>query len=210
MFAAWYQLGMLAEAGWPRKSGFLIKRETVSAFVADVIAKGLCDSGMAVGVFDESLACSLVHEVFSERHAWDEEFHEFLRERHVSGRESLVNEFGSGQLPSTVMVPADLLRSDVYQSLIAFDLVAAVWHGVTSRAAALELLNETASRNRNTSPAMIAAGLEVDVDALPASAEDYYSNIKPIVGLYEEQRRSLPDAPEGLLMLARSPRTDGP
>ena len=207
MFAAWYQLGLLAEMGWPRKQG-LMRREVVSALAADTAATGLLHMGMAAGAFDVPLACSLVRELFSrDSHTPWSEVHETLREQYTQGREPLVDTFGSeGDDPSQVMVAADLLRDNLYQSVLAFDFAAAAWHGVTDRDDALVLLNGKVASHSETAREMVAAGLEMDTGALPSSAEDYCSALVDLVRRYEAERRPLPEPPSDLLALAYSVR----
>ena len=206
MFAPWYQLGMLAEMGWPRKHGLIMRREVVSALAADTAATGLLHMGMAAGVYDVPLACSLVRELFSgdSPSPWNVT-HEKLCEQYAKGPDSLMEVFGDERGdPFQVMVPADLLRENTYQLVLAFDFAAAVWHGITDRVQAVALLNAKATDHLDTAPRMVAAGLEMDTDALPASAEDYYSMLADSVRQYEEARRPLPDPPADLLALAYS------
>ena len=198
MFSSWHFVTMLSSAGWPRRAG-LLRREVVDSMVADTLAKGLLDAGMAIGAFDIRLACALVAQLF-DRQEWGADFDELLRSKHIEGRDQLIN-YGE-------TVPLSLIESNEFQSILAFDFVAAVWHGIRNPNDVAHALNELASQNRQTARRAIAAGMDVDPAALPDSAQGYFDLATGYIEAYEEARGPIPDAPVLLVDLAESVRGD--
>ena len=198
VFSSWHFVTLLSLAGWPRKVG-LLRRKVVNSQVADTLAKGLLDAGMAIGAFDIRLACALVAQLF-DRQEWEPDFDEILRSKYVKGRDQLLN-YGE-------TVPMSLIESSEFQSILAFDFVAAVWHGVRNPEDVTHTLNELAAQNRQWARRAIEAGMDIDPAHLPESAEAYFDLAKGHIEAYEEARGPIPDAPVLLVELAESVRGD--
>ena len=198
MFSSWTYVNMLSEAGWPRKAG-LFRKEVVNSLVADSLAKVLIDAGMAIGAMDVPLACSLVAEIFSEREAWGTDLDDTLRTQYAEGRDPLS---GYGE-----EVPAKLISESVFQSILAFDFAAAVWHGTRNPEEVSRTLTVEAAAKRQSAGRAIAAGMDIDLQRLPASAEGYLDLANDLVSAYEAARGRIPLAPPQLIGLAGSVRS---
>ena len=199
MFASWTYINMLSAAGWPRRAG-LFRREVVNSLVADSLAKVLLDAGMAIGAQDVPLACSLIAETFSEREDWGVDLDETLQRQYLEGRDPLAS-YGEE-------VPAKLISSSAFQSIVAFDFAAALWHATCNPDEVSKALTANASGNRRTARRAIDAGMDVNPDQLPSSAEGYLDLARELVGAYEATRGPIPDAPAPLIRLAESVRCD--
>ena len=205
-FPDFFLFGMLRSMKWPRKTGLLVKKETVDPRIVDNVRFQLCQLGVTLGAGRPRLAAQLLADVLFHRDWAKEPFGELLADLNLDPDpnglpwESIVAArlAKTPDLRVSESVPWAWLERRELRAIRHMEFAAGLVWGLLHPSETIVLLDRLSAEGEEDVPRARRAGLHLDDGFSVPNAEESFQHAEEMVVSYQEECRPLVSLPTAL------------